>query len=136
MFESSLRVKLSLASIDEGAGAKSCSLDPAQWTCASFVRNSSTQLNRYKKLLRWKNFATHPFTALVSSGYFLPDFMKVVLIDRSNHAEEVQHSFKAVLSQSGAQGVAHQAQEQKKEVGARDFNYSKRSLFSMADCQG
>ena len=77
-----------------------------------------------------------PFTAPMSSGYFLPDFMKVVLTERSNYAEEVQHSFKAVLSQSGAQGVAHQAQEQKKEVGARDFNYSKRCLFSkMADRQ-
>jgi len=41
------------------------------------------------------------------------------LTEGSNYAEEVQHSFKAVLSQSGAQGVAHQAQEQKKEVGAR-----------------
>ena len=41
------------------------------------------------------------------------------LTERSNYAEEVQHSFKAVLSQSGAQGVAHQAQEQKKDVGAR-----------------
>ena len=58
------------------------------------------------------------------------------LTERSNYAEEVQHSFKAVLSQSGAQGVAHQAQEQKKEVGARDFNYSRRSLFRMADRQG
>ena len=58
------------------------------------------------------------------------------LTGRSNYAEEVQHSFKAVLSQSGAQGVAHQAQEQKKEVGARDFNYSRRSLFRMADRQG
>jgi hypothetical protein len=26
--------------------------------------------------------------------------------------------------------------KKKKEVGARDFNYSKRSLFSMADRQG
>jgi len=103
---------------------------------ANLVKNHRSQLNRYKKLLRCENFATRPFTAPMSSGYFLPDFMKVVLIERSNHAEEVQHSFKAVLSQSGAQGVAHQAQEQKKEVGARDFNYSKRSLFSMADCQG
>src|SRR5262245_21268477 len=103
------------------------------YPCANSVKKSSTQLNRYKKLLRWENFATHPFTASMSSGYFLPDFMKVVLTERSNDAEEVQHSCKAVLSQSGAQGVAHQAQEQKKEVGARDFNYSKRSLFSMAD---
>ena len=55
------------------------------------------------------------------------------LTERNNYAKEVQHSFKAVLSQSGAQGVAYQAQEQKKEVGARDLNYSKRSLFSMAD---
>jgi len=39
------------------------------------------------------------------------------LTERSNYAEEVQYSFKAVLSQSGSQGVAHQAQEQKKEVG-------------------
>jgi len=97
------------------------------------MKKSSRQLNHYKKLLRWENFAAHPFTALMSSGYF---FHEGGLTERSNYAEEVQHSFKAVLSQSGAQGVAHQAQEQKKEVGARDFNYSKRSLFSMADCQG
>jgi hypothetical protein len=37
MFESSLRVKLSLASIDEGAGAKSCSLGSTQYPCANTV---------------------------------------------------------------------------------------------------
>jgi hypothetical protein len=88
------------------------------------------------KLLRWENFATRPFTAPMSSGYFFAGLHEGGLTERSNYAEEIQHSFKAVLSQSGAQGVAHQAQEQKKEVGARDFNYSKRSLFSMADRQG
>jgi len=43
---------------------------------ANLVKNPRSQLNRYKKLLRWENFATRPFTAPMSSGYFLPDFMK------------------------------------------------------------
>jgi hypothetical protein len=75
---------LSLAMPDPGV--KNPALGSTHYPCANFVKNSSTQLNRYKKLLRWKNFATHPFTALMSSGYFLPDFMKVVLIERSNYA--------------------------------------------------
>jgi hypothetical protein len=37
-----------------------------------------SKLNWNKKLLRRENFATHPFTAPMSRGYFLPDFMKLV----------------------------------------------------------
>jgi len=44
MFESSLRVKLSLASKDEGAGTKNPALGSAQWTCASCVEIPSYDL--------------------------------------------------------------------------------------------
>jgi hypothetical protein len=95
--------------------------------------NPQSKLNGNKKLLRWENFATIYSTNV--ERLFFARFHEGGSTEGSNYAEEIQHSFKAVLSQSGAQGVAHQAQEQKKEVGARDFNYSKRSLFSMADRQ-
>ena len=89
-----------------------------------------------KKFLRWGKLRDPSIYSANVERLFFARLHEGGLTERSNYAEEVQHSFKAVLSQSGAQGVAHQAQEQKKEVGARDFNYSKRSLFSMADRQG